>query len=50
MFHVKHKEGYKKMNKYTWARYKLYCYNRGLAESNYKKLHEFMKTYKHMLK
>ena len=38
------------MNAYTWARYKLYCYNRGLAEGNYKNLHEFMKTYKHMLK
>ena len=49
MFHVKQKEDIK-MNEYTWARYKLYCYNRGLAESNYKNLHEFMKTYKHMFK
>ena len=49
MFHVKHKEDIK-MNEYTWARYKLYCYNRGLAEGNYKNLHEFMKTYIHMIK
>ena len=38
------------MNEYTWARYKLYWYNRGLAEGNYKNLHEFMKTYIHMIK
>ena len=38
------------MNEYTWARYKLYCYNRALAEGNYKNLHEFMKTYIHMIK
>ena len=49
MFHVKRK-GDIKMNEYTWARYKLYCYNRGLAEGNYKNLHEFMKTYIHMIK
>lgn len=30
------------MNKITWLSYSLYCYNRGLANGNYKNFKQFM--------
>ena len=30
------------MNNYIWSRYKLYCWNRGLADGNFKNFKNFI--------